>query len=507
MKMRILFSLMMVSSVAFGQVDLRVTEVATLGNIVDIRHAGDNSQRVFLVEKSGVIRILSNSNLVDRPFLDITERVGVSFNEQGLLSVAFAPDYPQSGRFYVFYTDNIGSTVLSRFLVSDDADIADAGTEEILLTVAQPERNHNGGRLVFGPDGLLYLSLGDGGGANDQFNHGQDPTTLLGTILRLDVSQPGGFRVPQDNPFVGDATGRDEIWAYGLRNPWRISFDDATGELFIADVGQDAIEEINVQSAASSGGENYGWPLFEGSGSGNPALTFPVFDYDHSDGSCSITGGEVYRGPDYPDLTGRYIYGDFCSGKIWSLQRTGNTWSNELLLDTGTLSNILTFGSDQRGNIYVSGSQNLAGRVFVISDGPVVEGTELPWDGSLSGTYTVSGLNDQGFFVTVGNNASGSFLFVAWFTFDAAGEPLWLVGVDNFESGQTAIELTMERVAGLPFLDFSDNRANRENYGPMIFSAPTCGQIAANYDFGTRGSGELDLSLLTNIEGRDCANP
>ncbi len=506
MRIVLLVGFLVVSPLAFAQVDLRLTEVASIANIVDIRHPGDNSQRVFLVEKRGVIHILRNGELLDTPFLDIDPQVNSSFSEQGLLSLAFAPDYRESGRFYLFYTNNGGSTVLSRFQVSNAADIADAQTEEILLTVPQPAPNHNGGRLMFGPDGMLYLSLGDGGGANDQFNHGQDPSTLLGTILRLDVSQQGDYVVPPDNPFINDPNGRDEIWAFGLRNPWRISFDGATGELFIADVGQDAIEEINVQPAASAGGENYGWPLFEGGGSGNPALTFPVFDYPHDDGSCSVTGGEVYRGPDYPGLSGRYLYGDFCSGKIWSLERTGDTWTNELLLDRGTISNILTFGSDQRGNVYVSASQT-GGRVFVISDGPVVEGSLLPWDGSLSGTYTVDGLNDQGFFVTVGENPSGRFLFVAWFTFDQDGEPLWLVGVDNVEPGQTTIDLTMERVAGLPFLDFSDNRADREVFGSMTFSAPACGQLSTSYDFGTRGSGQLDLSLLTDIEGRDCGAP
>ncbi len=230
-----------------------------------------------------------------------------------------------------------------------------------------------------------------------------------------------------------------------------------------------------------------------------------MFDYNHGNGECSVTGGEVYRGPDYPALQGRYIYGDFCSGRIWSLQLVGGQWQNELLLDTGTIGNILTFGQDQRGNIYVSGSRDLRGRIFLLSDGPVAQGQGLPWDGGLSGTYTVPGLNDQGFFVTVGNNASGSFLFVAWFTFDEAGEPLWLVGNSFFDPGQTDITLTMARVSGLPFLDFSDNTATRETYGDMTFRAPQCGELQADYDFGDRGSGTLDLNLLTNIEGRDCA--
>ncbi|MEM1091903.1 MAG: PQQ-dependent sugar dehydrogenase [Pseudomonadota bacterium] len=487
-----------------AQIDLRLTEVVQLSNVVDIRHAGDNSQRIFLVDKRGEIRILQDGVLLETPFLDIDARVGVTFNEQGLLSLAFAPDYASSGLFYAYYTDNLGSTVLSRFQVTADPNVADPASEEILLTMIQPDVNHNGGRLAFGPDGLLYLSVGDGGGANDQYNNGQDRGTLLGTILRLDVSQPGPYQIPPGNPFLNDSEGRNEIWAYGLRNPWRITFDDANGDLYIADVGQNAIEEINVQSAVSAGGENYGWPLFEGGSGGDPSLTFPVFDYEHGNGECSVTGGEVYRGADYPALQGRYVYGDFCSGRIWSLQQVNGQWENELLLDSGTIGNILTFGQDQRGNIYVSASRDLRGRIFLLSDGDVVEGSGLAWDGSLSGTYTVEGLNDQGFFVTVGNNASGSFLFIAWFTFDEAGEPLWLVGVSFFDAGQTEVTLNMERVSGLPFLDFSDNSGDRESYGDMIFRAPQCGELQADYDFGSRGSGTLDLSLLTNIEGRDC---
>ncbi|MEM9533370.1 MAG: PQQ-dependent sugar dehydrogenase [Pseudomonadota bacterium] len=500
----LLLLLGLTSPALHAQIDLQLTEVVTLGGVVDIKHAGDGSQRLFLVDKGGRIRIVAGGQLLDTPFLNIESEVGISFNEQGLLSLAFAPDYAQSGVFYVYYTDNFGGSRLSRLRVTSDPDVADASSEEVLLTIPQPEVNHNGGRLEFGPDGMLYLSLGDGGGANDQFMQSQDTNTLLGSLLRLDVSQSTGVASPPDNPFVGSSDGLNQIWSYGLRNPWRISFDSATGDLYIADVGQDAIEEINVQPANSAGGENYGWPLFEGGSGGDPSLTFPVWTYDHLDGSCSVTGGEVYRGTDYPALQGIYIYGDFCSGKVWGLQQVNGQWQNQLLLDSGTVGNIQTFGQDEQGNIYMVASQNLGSRVFLLSDGPAAQGTATPIDGSLSGTYVVEGLNDQGFFVTVGSNANGTFVFIAWFTFDEQGNPRWLVGVDDIEDGATEVTLTMQEINGLPFLDFSDNLATRNEFGTMTFRSGVCGRFDADYDFGANGTGTLQLDKLTNIEGRDC---
>lgn len=511
MKRLVLFlTLLALSAAGFAQtVDLRVTQVAQVGDVVDIRNAGDGSQRLFLVDKEGQILILSSAgDLLATPFLDLTDRVLSRGNEQGLLSMAFAPDYASSGVFYVYYTEEGRASVLSRFRVSGNANVADLSSEERVLVIPQPGSNHNGGRLVFGPDGLLYWSLGDGGGSNDQFNQGQDRSSLLAGILRLDVSTAPGYRVPSDNPFVNDPDGADELWSYGLRNPWRISFDAMTGDLYIADVGQESTEEINVQPASSQGGENYGWPLFEGGSGGDPALTFPVHTYEHEDRSCSVTGGEVYRGPDYPNLLGKYIYGDFCSRKIWALSQQSGQWTNELLIDTGVLGNIQTFGQDERGNIYVSATEGgQATQIYLLSDGPPVTngtGSGIAIDGSLSGTYIVNGLNDQGFFVTVGNNASGSFLFVAWFTFDENGAPRWLVGVSGFEPGATSVELVMEEVSGLPFLDFSDNTAGRTTFGSMNFSAISCGRFNADYDFGAQGNGTLELEQLTNIQGRDC---
>jgi glucose/arabinose dehydrogenase len=303
---------------------IEFTKISTRSSIVDIANAGDDSERLFLVQQSGRIYIVHDGGEMETTFLDIQDRVKFG-GEQGLLSMAFSPDYKTSGYFYVWYTDSVGDTVLSRFKVSDDPDIADAQSEQIVLTVDQPFSNHNGGRLQFGPDGMLYLGLGDGGGAFDPDGNAQDGGTLLGKLIRIDVNPlHGTYAVPGNNPFVGNGLIRDEIWALGLRNPWRISFDRMTGDLFIADVGQNELEEVNFQPGGSAVGRNYGWDIMEASqcaGGGNgcdkSGLTLPVAEYGHDGDNCSITGGEVYRGTDYPNLYGMYLFADYCSGKIW----------------------------------------------------------------------------------------------------------------------------------------------------------------------------------------------
>ncbi|MEE9413387.1 MAG: PQQ-dependent sugar dehydrogenase, partial [Methylococcales bacterium] len=300
-------------------IDLQLTQVTDLGGVVDIKHAGDNSQRLFLLQQSGVIRILKNGQLLPTPFIDISSRVRFG-GEEGLLSLDFAPDFSQNGHVYLYYSNTAGNTVLSRF--DAQGDIADPGSEEILLQFSQPSANHNGGRIEFGPDGMLYLGLGDGGGDSDPQSNGQNRQTLLGKLIRLDVESPtSGFSIPANNPFINDTSTRSEIWALGLRNPWRMSFDSLTGDLYIADVGQNTFEEVNFQPATSTGGENYGWNIMEGpsclnaSSCDKTGLTLPAASYGHSEG-CSITGGQVYRGTNYPDLAGRYLYGDFCTGTI-----------------------------------------------------------------------------------------------------------------------------------------------------------------------------------------------
>jgi glucose/arabinose dehydrogenase len=321
---------------------------------VHISHAGDGSGRLFVVERRGVIRIVRNGTVVQTPFLDISALVNATGGEQGLLSVAFPTAFAARRHFYVDYTglSGTGDTVLARYRLGADADIADPSSAVALLNVSQPFTNHNGGQLAFGPDGFLYVALGDGGSGGDPFNNGQSLSSLLGKILRIDVEAGvAPYAVPASNPFG------NEIWAFGLRNPWRFSFDRANGDLYIGDVGQNAFEEVNVQPAASNGGENYGWNVMEGrhcfnSPSCNQAgLTMPVVEYDHAAGDCSVTGGFVYRGAQYPALQGIYLYGDFCTGRLWGLRRSVAGWESQLLLDS-TL-RISSFGEDEAGNLYV----------------------------------------------------------------------------------------------------------------------------------------------------------
>jgi glucose/arabinose dehydrogenase len=333
-----------------------------LASPVVVTHAGDGSGRLFIVEQQGRIRLLSEGALLPTPFLDISERVS-SGGERGLLGLAFPRDYATKRYFYVNYTNLSNTTVISRFHLTEDAARADASSEEILLTVAQPFVNHNGGDIAFGPaDGYLYIALGDGGSGGDPGNRAQNPAELLGKILRIDVeSGVTPYAIPADNPFLGDPAARPEIWALGLRNPWRFSFDRATADMYIADVGQNQREEINFQPAASAGGENYGWRCYEGSlpynleGCG-PAgqYVFPVTEYQRSGGNCSVTGGYVYRGLPYPRMRGVYFYGDYCSGRVWGLRAVGDPsrWETTELLDTTT--SITTFGEDQAGNLYLA---------------------------------------------------------------------------------------------------------------------------------------------------------
>lgn len=340
------------------KVSLTLEKVADgLQSPVFLTHAGDGSRRLFVVERAGAIRILADGALLPAPFLDIRDRVGSSGLEQGLLGLAFHPGYPANGRFFVYYTGLEGQSVLSRFQVAGEPDLADAASETVLLTAPQPAANHNGGMIAFGPDGLLYVALGDGGAANDSFGNGQNRGTLLGALLRLEVDAGDPYGVPANNPFLNVAGARPELWAYGLRNPWRFSFDRAAGDLYVADVGQNQYEEVNFQPANSPGGENYGWPIVEGlhcfqrDDCSTAGLQLPVLEYDHGQG-CSVTGGYVYRGAAQPSLTGAYFYGDYCSGRIWALSRDApGQWVNREMLDTEL--NISSFGEDETGEVYV----------------------------------------------------------------------------------------------------------------------------------------------------------
>lgn len=336
-----------------------------------VDHANDGSERIFVVEKTGAIHIVQDGTRLDTPFLDIADRVRSSGFEQGLLGLAFAPNYEETGYLFVNYTNANGDIVVSRFQVdADNPDQADPDSEFLVLEMAQPAANHNGGGLKIGPDGYLWIGTGDGGGAGDRFEQGQDPTTLLGAMLRIDVtSDPESpYLIPADNPWIdAEWEGQevlDEIWAIGLRNPWRYSFDRATGDLWIADVGQSAIEAIHFTEAGHPGGLNYGWPILEGShcyrapnDCDTSGLELPILEYAHGQGDCSITGGYVYRGEQHPALQGGYIFGDYCSGNIWvGVPQVDGTWIAHHALSTNM--QISSFGEDEQGEVYVTGLDN-----------------------------------------------------------------------------------------------------------------------------------------------------
>jgi glucose/arabinose dehydrogenase len=345
--------------------------VSGLTQPTTVTNAGDGSGRIFIAQETGQILIFVNGSVLPTPFLDISDLVGHD-PEHGLLGLAFHPEYASNGFFYVDYTRvDDGATVVARYQVSAaDPNAADPDSAQIVLTQAQPIGDHNGGTVAFGPDGYLYLSIGDGGCCGDPLENGQNLETWLGKILRVDVNGddfPGdpehNYAVPPDNPFVGQPPTLPEIWAYGLRNPWRCSFDRTTGDFFIADVGQNTWEEVNFQPAASNGGENYGWNVLEGlhcfdddpPGSCDDFLngdsTLPILEYNHNLG-CSVTGGYRYRGQRYPDLESVYFYADFCTGRIWGVIQQGNgTWETQELLFAGF--SISTFGEDETGELYV----------------------------------------------------------------------------------------------------------------------------------------------------------
>ncbi|HKY28523.1 MAG TPA: PQQ-dependent sugar dehydrogenase [Pyrinomonadaceae bacterium] len=351
---------------------------------VTIGHAGDGSGRLFVVEQTGRIRIVRNGSLVTTPFLDISNRISTG-SERGLLGLAFPPGFATKQLFYVNYTNPSGHITIARYRVSaGNPDVADAASEQIVLTINHSQfANHNGGQLAFSPrDGFLYIGTGDGGSGGDPDNRAQNGNDLLGKILRIDVEtgNPITFTVPASNPFVGRVGFRPEIWALGLRNPWRFSFDRQAHDLYIGDVGQNAFEEVNFQPAASAGGENYGWRLMEGFHCFNPpncnmtGLTLPVVEYDHSLG-CSVTAGYVYRAATFPRMQGLFFYGDFCSGRIWGLRQENNVWQATLLLDTAI--NISTFGEDQQGNLFVADYNG--GRILsVVDSAPAPTPTPTP---------------------------------------------------------------------------------------------------------------------------------
>jgi len=338
---------------------------------VDLAAPPGDLARLFVVEKAGRIRIFRNGALLPTPFLDIVSQVS-SGGERGLLGLAFAPDFATSGRFVISYSNTSGDTRISTMRISADPDRADPATEQVVLAVNQPYSNHNGGQVAFGPDGMLYIGLGDGGSGGDPQGNGQDRNSLLGKLLRLEVLANGTTRIPADNPFVGQAGQRGEIWSYGLRNPWRFSFDAGTGDLYIADVGQNTLEEVNVAPAASGRGRglNFGWKIMEGtncfspsSGCNQAGLTQPVLTYGRGDG-CSVTGGYVYRGTAVPAVVGHYFYADYCTGWIRSFRYQGGAATGrQEWTGISVAGAITTFGVDGAGEMYLGTD---AGRVYRI---------------------------------------------------------------------------------------------------------------------------------------------
>lgn len=336
-----------------------------------INHAGDS--RLFVVEQTGTIQIVDEQGEINsEPFLNIEDRISYG-GERGLLGLAFHPDYETNGYFYVNYTGPDGDTHVSEFSVSEsDPDLANPDSERILLTIDQPYSNHNGGEIRFGPEGYLYIGTGDGGSAGDPENRAQDMTSLLGKMLRIDVDGVP-YLIPPDNPFVDDPDARDEIWSSGMRNPWRFSFDKETGDLWIADVGQNEYEEVNYEPAESNGGLNYGWRCYEGNHEYNTdgcqdqgAYTFPVHEYSHTQtGGCSVTGGFVYRGEAYPNMQGHYLFADYCNDKIWTLYDDNGNWETTFQSQFSG-NNFATFGEDSAGELYVAGLST--GTIYKIVD-------------------------------------------------------------------------------------------------------------------------------------------
>jgi len=366
----ILTSFLIINTVIGQNTNKLILFASGLTSPVSIANAGDN--RLFVVEQRGYVKIINpTGTIIAQPFLNISGRV-IYGGERGLLGIAFHPKYSTNGYFYVNYIGEGGNTRISRFKVSsDNANLADPQSELILMTISQPYQNHNGGDLKFGPDGYLYIGMGDGGSGGDPGNRSQNPKELLGKMLRIDVDQGSPYSIPVTNPFYNSTTTKGEIWALGLRNPWRFSFDRLTGDLWIADVGQNAIEEIDFQPAGSKGGENYGWRCYEGnqayslSGCGPLAsFIFPVYSYPQGQ-DCSVTGGFVFRGATNSPFYGKYFFTDYCSDKIWTLNKVAGSWIRE---DFGqfTGNNFSTFGEDASGQLYVAGITS--GKIFRIYD-------------------------------------------------------------------------------------------------------------------------------------------
>jgi glucose/arabinose dehydrogenase len=355
---------------------VKLVGIGTFDTPVYVSAPPGDTRRIFVVEQGGTIRVITGGQRVARPFLDLRAKV-INGGEQGLLSIAFAPDYAKSRRFYVNYTDRAGTQSVVEYRRSKASrDRADAGSARLVLRYDGVEANHNGGLLAFGPDRMLYIGTGDGGGANDQHGargNAQDLGSLLGKLLRIDPRRSGAkpYRVPPSNPFVGRSGARPEIYSYGLRNPWRFSFDRRTGDLAIGDVGQDKIEEVDFATKGAARGVNYGWRPLEGTRRNfdepAPGAVAPVIELSHADGNCSITGGYVVRDAGVPALLGRYVYGDYCAGRLRSAELSaGSAQGDALVPGLPKVDALSSFGEDARGRVYV---MSLSGPVYRLAAG------------------------------------------------------------------------------------------------------------------------------------------
>lgn len=424
---------------------------------MQVTNAGDGSGRLFVVEQAGTIRIYENGSLLATPFLDIHTLV-TCCGEQGLLSMAFHPDYPANGYFYVYYINNLvspGDITIARYSVSGNPNVADPTSAQILVVIPHPTNsNHNGGQLFFGPtDGYLYAGTGDGGSGGDPPNNAQNLQKMLGKILRLDVNGTGAvpcgqslaaaYAIPPSNPFSGSATDCKEIWAYGMRNPWRFTFDRVTSDLLIGDVGQGLYEEVDFQPAASAGGENYGWRLMEGfhcydpsSNCNDGSLTLPILEHTHSAGWCAIIGGYRYRGTAVPGLLGTYLYSDNCLGDIYGATQAGDgSWSTALL--KATSSSVSGFGQDEAGEVYVC---DLAGKIYRIDPSPY----PTPAATSLSPAAVIAG--DPGFALTV--NGSG-FVYGSVVRWSGSDRPTTFVSASKLTAAIPATDITSAGTASV----------------------------------------------------------
>jgi len=430
----------------------------TVSSPMHVTVPGDGSGRLFVVEQTGMIRIYDNGTLLPTPFLDIHTLV-TCCGEQGLLSMAFHPDYTTNGYFYVYYINNLvspGDITIARYSVSGDPNVADPNSAQILVVIPHPTNsNHNGGQLFFGPtDGYLYAGTGDGGAGGDPPNNAQNLQVMLGKILRFDVDGTGAvpcgqsaampYAIPPSNPFAGSATDCKEIWAYGVRNPWRYSFDRATSDLLIGDVGQDAYEEIDFQPAASAGGENYGWRRMEGFHCYNPgsncddgSLTLPVLEQPHTAGWCAIIGGYRYRGTAIPGLVGTYLYSDNCLGDIYSGTQAGDgSWSTALLKSTSL--SVSGFGQDEAGELYVCDLGG--GKVYRVDPSPY----PVPAAASLSPAAVIAG--DPGFTLTV--NGSG-FVYGSVVRWNGSDRPTTFVSGTKLTAAIPASDITSAGTASV----------------------------------------------------------